>query len=265
MSTRKGWASCSGRGIFVAALVVSVASAPAMSAADETEIAQTRVEDATYDPIEPVNRFIFGANQILEQTIFGMVASLYNAFLPPPVRQAIGNVIDNIHSPVILANDLLQLEFARAGNTIGRFAINSTLGIAGMFDPAAAQGMPEHDEDFGQTLGVWGVGEMFYIVLPVFGPSNPRDAVGKHLVDPYFDPLSLWLKNSGRDDARWARNGVEGVDAYASVKDELEKIRKTSIDYYATIRSMYRQKREAEIRNGDPDSLPPIPDYDLVR
>lgn len=236
------------------------------SAADEVELAQAaRVEYTANDPIEPINRFFFGVNQIIEQTVLGMAASLYNAFVPPPVRQAIGNMIDNLRTPVILANDVLQLEFRRAVDTTGRFVVNTTLGVAGMFDPAAQMGMAEHDEDFGQTLGKWGVGEGFYLVLPIFGPSNPRDGVGKYVVDPYFDPLGLWLKNSGRDGARWFRNGVDGLDAYASVQDELEKIRKTSVDYYATIRSMYRQKREAEIRNGSRESLPPIPDYDFAR
>ena len=126
-------------------------------------------------------------------------------------------------------------------------------------------GIPKHDEDFGQTLAVWGVGEWFYLILPIFGPSNPRDAVGKLVVDRFFDPLNLWLANTDQEEYIYLRAGVTAVHKYGEVRDELDQIRKTSVDFYAALRSMYRQRRESEIRNGEVTDLPPIPDlsYDL--
>ncbi len=107
------------------------------------------------------------------------------------------------------------------------------------------------------------MGEGVYLVLPLFGPSNPRDAVGKLFVDNYFDPLGLYLSNIDHKPAMYARTAVEGVDEYGSVMDELDQVKKTSIDFYAALRSMYRQKRKAEINNGEEFDLPPIPDLSL--
>jgi len=124
--------------------------------------------------------------------------------------------------------------------------------------------LPKHSEDLGQTLAVWGVGEGFYLVLPVFGPSNPRDGIGR-LVDGYFDPLNLWATNTEREYITYSRMGVTAVSVYTHLRDELDDVKKTSVDYYATIRSLYRQKRASEIRNGAEGKLPPIPDlgFDL--
>ncbi len=121
-------------------------------------------------------------------------------------------------------------------------------------------GVPDHDEDFGQTLAVWGMGEGFYLVLPLFGPSNPRDAIGELGVDPFLDAFNWLLVAKDEDGAQWARTVVGGVEEYAGVSDELAQIKKTSVDYYAAVRSMYRQKRATEIKNGSEVDLPPIPD-----
>lgn len=217
-------------------------------------------EEDVNDPIEPLNRFIFAFNQHLEVALIKPASIFYQVFVPPGMRTAIGNFLDNLKTPVVLANDILQGEPTRAMQTTQRFLINSTVGLAGFLDVAEDMGIPAHDEDFGQTMGVWGVGEMFYLVLPVFGPSNPRDAVGKLFVDGYFDPLSMWATNTGRDEINNTRMLLGGVDEYSGLMDELDQIKKTSIDYYAALRSMYRQKREVEIRNGDEVDLPPIPD-----
>ncbi|MBL6945424.1 MAG: VacJ family lipoprotein [Rhodospirillales bacterium] len=224
--------------------------------------AATAVDDGddVNDPLEPLNRLIFDFNEFFNKAVLYPATSIYQIFLPPQLRNAIGNMIDNLSTPVILANDILQGEGERALRTTQRFFINSTLGIGGMMDVAEDMGISEHDEDFGQTLAVWGMGEGFYLVLPLYGPSNPRDAIGKLLVDGYFDPLGQYLSNTGQDEASMARLGVGGVDEYGGVMDELEQIKKTSVDYYAAIRSMYRQKRTAEIGNGDAVELPPIPD-----
>ena len=211
------------------------------------------------DPIEPVNRFIFGFNEIFLDWVLGPITTLYTEFVPSPVREGIGNLLDNVNSPVVLANDLLQAEGTRALETTERFVINTAFGVAGIFDVADSWGIPKHEEDFGQTLGVWGVDEMFYLVLPLFGPSSPRDAVGKLLVDDYLDPIGLWLNNTDREEFSYSLTGLGALDEYAGVRDKLEEIKATSIDYYATVRSLYRQKREADIRNG---AAVVIPDLD---
>lgn len=226
-------------------------------------LAQTADEDDLNDPLETVNRAIFAFNQVVYDALLTPVAKAYNASLPAPVRSSVSNVIDHVASPVTLANDLLQFEIDRAMTTIARFLVNTIIGFGGLDDVAASIGLEEHSEDFGQTLGSYGMGEGFYLVLPLLGPSNPRDAIGKYLVDPYFDPLGMWLDNTDRDTEAYVRMGVSAVDEYASIVDSMEKIRKTSIDYYAAIRSLYRQKRATEISNGHDDAMPAIPNYDI--
>jgi phospholipid-binding lipoprotein MlaA len=221
-------------------------------------------DDEVNDPLEPLNRAIFAFNEAFLDIILGPVSQVYEAVLPTVVREGIRNILNNLATPVVLANDILQGEPQRAMETLGRAVVNSTIGMGGLIDIGAELGVKRHNEDFGQTLGVWGVGEIFYVVLPILGPSNPRDAVGKLLVDGYFDPLGLWFSNTDRDVEKWTRTGVKGVDEYSSVRDDLEQIKKTSIDYYAAIRSLYRQKRATEISNGRDIKLPPIPDLGLI-
>lgn len=250
-------------------LVFALVIAPAVAAADgeageHVASVQLAADDGSVeegnDPLEPLNRFIFQFNEVFQVWLLRPMSEFYEGLVPPPIREGVGNMLDNVTAPVVLVNDLLQGERDRAATTAQRFVINSTYGIGGFFDRAEEMGYAEHDEDFGQTLAVWGVGEGFYLVLPFFGPSNPRDAVGDLLVDSYFDPLGLWLSNSNRDAGTWGRTSADGLDEYSGVMSELEQIKKTSIDYYAAIRSMYRQKRAAEIRNGEDVDLPPIPD-----
>lgn len=217
-------------------------------------------EEDFNDPIEPFNRVMFGFNEILQDFLFRPIATVYN-YLPAGMRDGVANILHNLNTPVILANDLLQFEFERAGQTVGRFMINTIAGAVGIADVATDLGIEKHGEDFGQTLGAWGVGEGFYLVLPIFGPSNPRDAVGKLIVDSFLDPLSsVYIDEEA---VTWTLTGVSGLSRYAGVMEELNQVKSTSIDYYAAIRSMYRQKRQSEISNGKEVDLPPIPDFDL--
>lgn len=247
---------------------VSPASAREPQEVRSLQLAATAAEEAdeddVNDPLEPLNRFIFDFNDVFIRMLLRPFSEFYQAFVPPPVREAVSNFLDNISTPVVLANDILQGEGQRAQETIERFVVNSTLGVGGLYDFADnVLDIPGHDEDFGQTLAVWGVGEGFYFVVPFYGPSSPRDAVGKLLVDGYLDPVSLWANNTDRDTLIYSRMALNAVDEYGSVMDELDQIKKTSIDYYAAIRSMYRQKRAAEIKNGEEIDLPPIPDLSL--
>lgn len=237
---------------------------PTQDADEETLVAQSADDDVN-DPLEPVNRVIFQFNEFFYDIFLRPISRFYNEWMPTPVRDSVHNFLENLKTPVILANDLLQFEGHRAFVTASRVVINTTVGVAGFMDVAKELGFERHKEDFGQTLGVWGWGEGPYLVLPILGPSNPRDAVGKYVVDSFFDPLDMWLNNVDREEWVWVRAVIDGIDQFARITDELDQVKKTSIDFYAAIRSLYRQKRRAEISNGREIQLPPIPDlgYDL--
>ena len=241
---------------------VSLADAGAVS----KEVAASGNEEAVNDPLESLNRVIFDFNEFFQDVILRPVSKFYNENVNVNVRQGISNFLNNLSSPVIFVNDILQGELDRALTTFGRAFINTTIGMAGIADVASEMDIERHEEDFGQTLAVYGVGEGFYLVLPIFGPSSPRDAVGKLLVDSYFDPIGLWLDNTDRDEVIYALFAAKGIDEYAGIVDELNQVKKTSVDYYAAVRSLYRQKRKAEINNGSILELPPIPDlsYDVT-
>ena len=223
-------------------------------------LAQASGEEAVNDPLESMNRAIFDFNEGLQDMLLRPLAKFYNKTINVTVRQGISNFLNNLSSPVIFANDVLQGEFERALTTFGRAFINSTIGILGLADVATELGIGRHDEDFGQTLAVYGMGEVFSLVLPIFGPSSPRDTVGKLVIDSYLDPLGLWLDNTDRNNIQYTLTGADGLDEYAGIVDELDQVKKTSVDYYAAVRSLYRQKRKAEINNGSVLELPPIPD-----
>lgn len=238
---------------------LAVASANIQLGASHSMKGGMKAGDNSNDPLETVNRAIFSFNEFLLQNLLRPVAVVYRDNLPKAVRHVIGNFLHNLNSPAILANDLLQLEFGRAANTGVRFAINSTIGMLGFADAAAEWGYQKHKEDLGQTFAVWGVGEGFYLVLPIFGPSNPRDLVGK-IGEGFMDPLNLYAANTGNVWVPWTRSSLGGIHLYSGLVDELDEVKKTSVDYYATIRSLARQKRASEIRNGKETDLPAIPD-----
>jgi phospholipid-binding lipoprotein MlaA len=154
-------------------------------------------------------------------------------------------------------NDILQLKPVRAGETLVRFSINSTIGVAGLWDPATKFDLPNHTEDFGQTLGSYGVGEGPYLVLPLLGPAPARDLLGR-ISDFYFDPLTY---GGIRDAYAWqtGRDAANGVDLRARVGDEIDTLRDSSADFYSMARSIYRQYREAEIR--DQSAAEDLPDF----
>lgn len=224
----------------------------------DVQLAAAAEEDLN-DPLEPVNRVIFQFNEVFQDALLRPASKAYETVLPDQVRAGVGNVLENLSAPVVVVNDLLQGDIDRAVVTAARFMINTVAGIGGIADVASSLGIEAHDEDFGQTLGKWGVGEGVYLVLPIFGPSNPRDLVGQFFVDGHFDVVGNWISNTDRDALAWTRKGLGGVDTYSGVMDELEQVKKTSVDYYAAIRSMYRQKRSSEIDNGSTINLPPIP------
>ncbi|HWA92698.1 MAG TPA: VacJ family lipoprotein [Rhizomicrobium sp.] len=207
---------------------------------------------AQNDPYEPTNRQMFAFNQALDKHVALPVAHVYNGIVPQEFRDSIHNLLVNLGKPVVFANDLLQGSPDRAFETASRFAVNSTFGAAGIVDMATKWGMPEHSEDFGQTLGVWGVGEGPYLVLPGLGPKPPRDLAGD-VADNFLDPLT-YARFDGYWTFTYTRAIVGVVDLRARHIEDLEAIERSSVDYYATQRSLYRQFRNSEIRNGVPDN-----------
>jgi phospholipid-binding lipoprotein MlaA len=203
----------------------------------------------TNDPIEPTNRVLYEVHDGIDRYVLEPVARGYRAVVPQPVRTGVRNVLGNLRSPVILANDMLQGEPRRAGDTLGRFVINSTLGVAGIFDVANSWfGVRGHTEDFGQTFARWGMGEGGYIFIPVLGPSNPRDLAGFGVgivADPFF-----WFGQGLAVDAlAYSRTGATVVDTREGLIEPIDDLRRSSIDPYATLRSVYRQRRQYEIDN----------------
>jgi phospholipid-binding lipoprotein MlaA len=209
------------------------------------------------DPLEPMNRYFFEVNMFLDEMLMKPFAGYYNIALPQVAKDGIRGVLRNLNSPVILANDLFQGEGHRAGVTAGRFLINTTAGLGGIFDVAKRFGMTYHDEDFGQTLAVWGSSEGPYLMLPVMGPSNPRDAAGT-VVDKFLDPMTYVGYIYDVDYINTIRGGLEAVDTRARNLQAMDELKKGSIDFYATVRSLYRQHRNDAIRNGkEEDDLTP--------
>lgn len=225
------------------------------AAGDDLFGAAAEVEDN--DPIEPFNRAVFDINVGLDRILLKPVATLYRDALPEAVRDSVRNFLDNFSAPVTLINSLLQGDFDNAWTTLVRFGINSTAGVAGFFDFAEDWGYPEREEDFGQTLGVWGVGEGGYLVLPLFGPSSPRDAVGR-AVDRFLNPIDWYVSGApyaGIDGiappAGLAGAIASGIDERSRNIETLDALEKNSLDFYATVRSLYRQRREDLIANGE--------------
>ncbi len=241
-------------------LVAGCASQP-KSAADNWSANDSQdIEeiDEENDPLELLNRFTFSFNLALDTLIFRPGAATYRFLLPVEVRDSVRNALRNLSTPVILANDLLQGELERAETTLVRFFVNSTVGLLGLFDVAADLGYPYHDEDFGQTLAVHGVGEGFYLVLPILGPSNPRDGIGI-LVDNFLDPLTYVAKANDAEEYLYARRAVKGIDLRSRTIETLDDVKQDSIDFYARIRSLYRQSRANAIGNGEVQGDMPTP------
>jgi len=237
--------------IFLALVVSGCATHP------QNQQSTAAAEEDFNDPFEDTNRKIFDFNQAVDRHVLAPVAKAYRAVLPEPVRDSLRDFLINLRAPLIFANDTLQGNIGHAKDTVVRFILNSTIGMAGLVDVAGRWGIPYHEEDLGVTLGVWGIPEGPYLVVPVLGPSNPRD-LGGQTAEAFGDPWNRIV--SGQPwTLYWipyVRGGVSGIDQRARYLDTLADIERTSLDYYATIRSLYRQRRAALIR-GERKNLPP--------
>ncbi|MDX2103849.1 MAG: VacJ family lipoprotein [Alphaproteobacteria bacterium] len=210
------------------------------------------------DPAEGVNRVVFGFNRAVDTVVIRPVSLAYREVVPSPVRDRVRDFLSHIRSPVTLANDLLQGNLNRAGNTLTRFWVNTIAGIGGLVDVAGAVGIEKHDEDFGQTLAIWGVGEGSYVMLPLLGPSTVRDTVGM-VVDFFLDPAGYILRAEYERVVSYARTGLEVVDTRSRMIQATDDLERNSVDYYAAVRSLYKQRRDALIRNGQVPAGSDIP------
>jgi phospholipid-binding lipoprotein MlaA len=205
---------------------------------------------APNDPLEEVNRAVFDFNLAVDDYVLVPTAKTYRTVVPELGREAVQNFFANLRSPITFFNDVLQGERERAGQTFTRIWLNTTIGLGGLLDVATYFGVPAHTEDFGQTFAVWGVPDGPYLMLPLLGPSNLRDTGG--VAAGFFaDPFNIWMGNIDFDWVPYARSASEAVDARSRNIETFEKLRETSLDYYATIRSLYGQKRQSDIRNED--------------
>ncbi len=207
------------------------------------------------DPLEGLNRAIYQFNDKLDQYLLKPVAKGYRAVTPDFARQGVSNFFGNLHDPVIMVNNLLQGKFGRATSDFGRFLINSTLGIYGLIDIASHVGIEKHDEDFGQTLAVWGVGEGPYLVLPVLGPSNLRDTAG------LAPDWALYPPNHMEQRSTWDKvMALEIINRRSQLLDASDVLEQAAgQDPYVFVREAYRQRRVSQIYDGEPPATPPDP------
>ena len=204
---------------------------------------------AADDPLEPMNRYFFNFNQKLDRNAALPAATFYTNAMPSPARRGIHNFLDNLGGPVNVANDLLEAQFVNAGGAAARFVVNTTVGVVGIFDVATDWGLPARNRDFGETLGVYGVPQGPYLVLPFRGPTAVRD-LGGNYVDGFFSPLYyMHLQYSGKQYVGLVKSTIGSVDNRAQNIVTYRDIERASVDFYATMRDYYRQRRERQIED----------------
>ena len=238
---------------FLITSLITIMVVSNVNAATDGEISLSEKPKPVKDCFEKLNRGTFALNQGLDKVIFKPVAKVYRS-LPSPVRSGTSNALVNLSSLITIPNNVLQGEFKKAGINTGRFVVNTTVGILGIFNVAKKIGFSEYEkEDYGQTLGVWGVGPGCYVVLPVLGPSTVRDTTGSfmNLVggDPWYN-ASVNGNNEFLKDSDYAATKIlTGIDFRAKNLETIDNLEKNSMDFYASIRSLYLQDRQRKISN----------------
>jgi len=241
-------------------LLLSGLILPGCASHPESEQQQvTQFEEDFNDPLENTNRKIFEFNQFVDRNAIVPAAKAYRTALPDPVRDSLRDFLNNLREPLVFVNDTLQGQFDRAGKDVARFVVNSTIGMGGTVDVMGRWGIPYHEEDLGLTFGSWGIPEGPYIVVPILGPSTPRD-LGGQVAEGFGDPFNLMVTGNPYT-LYWipfVRGAVSGIDQRSRYIETLADIERTSLDYYATIRSLYRQRRAALIRHEQENLPPPV-------
>jgi phospholipid-binding lipoprotein MlaA len=203
------------------------------------------------DPLEDFNRAMYSFNDGLDRALVKPLAKGYNAIIPGPVNRGVTNFFNNIDDVTSAVNNLLQFKIGRALSDVSRVMVNTTVGVAGLFDVASNLNIPRYDEDFGQTLGTWGVASGPYIVLPIVGPSSGRDTVG-WVVDWFTNPI-YYLED---DTVRWGLYGLRFVDRRADLLNASRVLDEAALDPYAFVRDAYLQKRQNDVFDGNPPEEP---------
>ncbi len=240
----------------VASIVTFMIASSAIAGTDGENSLSKKPPSQVKDCFEGLNRATFSLNQGLDKAIFKPVAKGYRK-LPSSVRTGTSNVLINISSLLTIPNNILQGEFKKAGINTGRFIVNTTVGILGIFDVASKMDFPEYEkEDYGQTFGFWGIGEGCYVVLPVLGPSTVRDTFGSFVNllggDPYYN-ASTHGNNEYLSDSLYMKTKImTGVDFRAKNLESIDNLEKNSMDFYASVRSLYLQDRQQKIANSNP-------------
>jgi phospholipid-binding lipoprotein MlaA len=242
----------------LAAMALASTAPPARAQQDAARIDWDEGDAYVWDPFEPVNRGIFQFNETLDEWALEPVATAWDALLPNRVQQCLSHFFTNLVVPLRIANDLLQWKPIKAFEDTGRLLTNTTLGIGGLFDPATHYGIPIHDEDFGQTLGRWGVPAGPYLVLPILGPSNPRDAVGLAVdsagaVQTYFLSAPILISAAA----------VRIVNERSLRLEQVRAERAAAFDFYAAVRNAYSRYRENRVRDRIDAPEPAAKDDDL--
>lgn len=219
-------------------------AAPSPAAVDPRDTASPAPE--VWDPIEPVNRRTFRANLAINRWFLDPITNGYAFVVPNPARRAVRRLLVNLWSPAVFVNDVLQLAPVDATVTLTRLAVNSSIGIGGLFDPAARMGLPRHHTDFGQTLAIYGVPSGPYLVMPILGPTTVRDGSG-YLVDFLFQPTTYILPGITLFIYASIQQGSSGLAMLEANAPQLDALEASSVDFYATLRSAYYQDRVAAI------------------
>lgn len=232
------------------ALVLAACSSVPETQTDRPSIVKADNKMASVDPWEGVNRVTFDVNDFLDRLLVRPLTELYGIMIPPPIRARIAAIVKNMGEPVIFANNLMQGELSKAQTTLERFAVNTTLGVGGMFEVASGSfDLQRQTGDFGQTLYTWGLGDGPYLVLPLFGPSNVRDAIGLG-VDSVMSPWQYAADCCGStisDSFAISSNVASGLTRREENLDALDALREGSLDFYAQMRSVYRQYRAKQL------------------
>jgi phospholipid-binding lipoprotein MlaA len=227
--------------------IMGVLALGLLAAGCATGTEPTADSDTVSDPLEGMNRFFFDLNQRLDRHAALPAATAYKETVPQRVRTTLHNVLDNLGGPVTFANNLLQAQFENAGIAAGRFIVNSTIGIAGVFDVATGWRMPARARDFGETMGTYGVPPGPYLVLPLRGSTDLRDFAGNYL-DGYATPLR-YVRYDGNKYVGWMKSTLGSMDNRASNIVTYRDIGRASVDYYATMRTLYLERRASLIED----------------
>jgi len=201
------------------------------------------------DPLESINRGVYKFNDVTDKAVIKPVATAYKKVTPSPIRKGFSNFFNNLTSLTTVLNDILQLKFANAFEDAGRFVINSTFGLAGFIDVAGMDNIPQHKEDFGQTLGHWGVGNGPYLVLPFLGPSTLRDTTGLVFDSATSDPIT-YTHNIGEIRLHNQLRAAQFLDKRTQLLDAGDLIDDAALDPYAFMRDSYLQKRASDVQDG---------------